>query len=87
MQKDKTKHKLPGLLSQGKRYTQSELAKELRIKQSAISKQLKRMEKRGWVIDYGTTSNRCFGLAKNRISAVQNPSQNVISRTSKSENK
>ena len=86
MQKDKTRDKLLGLLAQGKKYTQGELAKELGVKQSAISKQLKRMEKRGWVIGHGATSNRYFELTKNGISAAQNPSQNGISRASKSEN-
>ena len=86
MQKDKTRDKLIGLLAQGKKYTQGELAKELGTKQSAISKQLKRMEKRGWVIGHGATSNRYFELTKSGISAVQNPSQNGISRASKPEN-
>ena len=86
MQKDKTRDKLLGLLAQGKRYTQGELAKELGVGQSAISKQLKRMEKRGWVIGHGATSNRHFELTKNGISAAQNPSQNGISRASKPEN-
>ena len=86
MQKDKTRDKLLGLLAQGKRYTQCELAKELGVKQSAISKQLKRMEKRGWVIGHGATSNRYFELTKSGISAAQNPSQNGISRASKPEN-
>ena len=35
---------------------------------------------------HGTTSNRYFEPTKNGISAVQNPSQKGISRTSKSEN-
>jgi DNA-binding Lrp family transcriptional regulator len=86
MPKDKTRDKLLELLAQGKKYTQGELAKELGTKQSAISKQLKRMEKRGWVIGHGTTSNRHFELTKNGISAAQNPSQNGISRASKPEN-
>ena len=86
MQKDKTKDKLLGLLAQGKKYTQGELAKELGVRQSAISKQLKRMEKRGWVMGHGATSNRYFELTKSGISAAQNPSQNGISRASKSEN-
>lgn len=86
MQKDKTRDKLLGLLAQGKKYTQGELAKELGTKQSAISKQLKRMEKRGWVMGHGATSNRYFELTKNGISASQNPSQNGISRASKSDN-
>ena len=34
MQKDKTRDKFIGLLSQGKKYTQSELAKELGVKHS-----------------------------------------------------
>ena len=86
MQKDKTRDKLLDLLAQGKRYTQGELAKDLGVRQPAISKQLKRMEKRGWVIGHGATSNRYFELTKSGISAAQNPSQNVISRVSKSEN-
>ena len=86
MQKDKTRDKLLGLLAQGKKYTQGELAKELGVRQSAISKQLKRMEKRGWAVGNGTTSNRYFELTKNGISAAQNPSQNGISRVSKPEN-
>ena len=86
MQKDKTRDKLLGLLAHGEKYTQGELAKELGVRQSAISKQLKRIEKRGWVIGHGATSNRYFELTKSGISAAQNPSQNGISRASKSEN-
>ena len=86
MQKDKTRDKLLGLLAQGKKYTQGELAKELGVRQSAISKQLKRMEKRGWIMGHGATSNRYFELTKNGISAAQNPSQNGISRASKPKN-
>jgi hypothetical protein len=44
------------------------------------------MEKRGWVMGHGATSNRYFELTKNGISAAQNPAQNGISRASKSEN-
>ena len=85
MQKDKTRDKLLRLLLQGQKHTQSQLAKELGVRQSAISKQLKRMEKRGWVMGHGATSNRYFELTKNGISAAQNPSQNGISRASKPE--
>ena len=81
MPKAKTRDKLLGLLAQGKKYTQGELAKEFGVKQSAISKQLKHMEKRGWVMDHGATSNCYFELTKSGISAAQNPSQNGISYT------
>ena len=70
MQKDKTRDRLLGLLAQGQKHTQSQFAKERGVRQSAMSKQLKRMEKRGWVIGYGATSNRYFELTKNGISAA-----------------
>ena len=38
LQKDKIRDKLLGMLSQSKRYTQGELAKELGVKQSAYTK-------------------------------------------------
>ena len=56
MQIDNTRDKLLRLLSQGKKYMQSELAKELGVRQSAISKQLKCMEKRDWVMGLPTTA-------------------------------
>ena len=64
MQKDKTRDKLLGMLSQGKKYTQGELAKELGVRQSAISKQLKRMELRGLVISHGATPTATSSLPK-----------------------
>lgn len=84
LQKDKIRDKLLGMLSQSKRYTQGELAKELGVKQSAYTKTAQTYGKAR--LGHRATSNRYFELTKNGICATQNPPQNGISRASKLEN-